>query len=33
MSVLAHDGGHLVIVMIGLMVAGVVALVAWFKER
>ena len=33
MGALAHDGGHLVIVVIGLLAVAVLMAVAWFRNR
>jgi len=32
-SMVAHDGGHALIVVIGVLVAGVLAAVAWVRNR
>ena len=32
-AVVAHDGGHALIVVIGVLVAGVLAAVAWVRSR
>ena len=32
-AVVAHDGGHALIVVIGVLVAGVLAVVAWVRSR
>jgi hypothetical protein len=32
-AVLAHDGGHLLILIFGLLAAAVLAAVAWFRGR
>jgi len=32
-AVVAHDGGHALIVVIGVLVAGVLATVAWIRSR
>jgi hypothetical protein len=33
MTAVAHDGGHALIVVIGLVVAGIMALFAWLRDR
>lgn len=33
MGAVVHDGGHAAIVVLGLIIVGVLALVAWIRDK